>query len=283
MSGKKRGKRGHYSPKPKKVEEPIVEINIKDVATKFRGLEIDTGVSVWDMLDLDFFFNDKPKVQEWFENRYADIDDWVVVWEVYQTDFLRGIQERIEDYLIEQGLERDEAALGSLYPFIRYITTLGTDATKAVILMANQAELGFDSNQELYERLEFEIDDLMKPWKSRAKVISFDYTDRGAMLDRSEELMEEWGTGKMTPTRITEVLRDCRGCRYTDTVKPNCFFCSAWCWKSEFVGELARSPMLYQKYVNYDEDDDDDDSNMTADEYYDQWNRFYEGNYDGDY
>jgi len=271
-----------------------IEINVADIAANFRNLELDSMQPAIETLGIEGFFQkDEEGFKAYLEKLYPAIDDWSIVWSLYEGDFVKGAKERIEDYFAEVLNDLEQAKVQSFYPFIIYVAKLGPDEARCISLLGDMAEVGFQGKQDLYDKLEFEISEVLEKYPARVPESEIKETADGLEVwpddsggtTPSPVIVKGFDANVMrnivaceidrgiTHKEIMGHLKDMRCCiarMSPDDPTPNCFFCSkGLCWKADLIEYLSKDK--YQEYVGYlddeepvdteDDPNDDDDDN----------------------
>lgn len=274
--------------------EDNIEVNVPDIAANFRNLELDSMQPALETLGIEGFYQaDEERFKAFLEKLYPAIDDWGIVWNLYEKDYVKGAKERVEDYFIEVLGDKEQAMVQSFYPFIIYVAKLGPDEARCISLLGDMAEVGFKGKQDLYDKLEYEVSEVLERYpayvpeshvKETADGLEVWEDDSGGVAPSpvivkgfDANVMRNIVASEMergiTHKEIIGHLKDMRCCiarLSPDDPTPNCFFCSkGLCWKADLIEYLSRD--RYQEYVGYLDDeepvdsedevkDDDDDS-----------------------
>lgn len=274
--------------------EDNIEVNVPDIAANFRNLELDSMQPALETLGIEGFYQaDEERFKAFLEKLYPAIDDWGIVWNLYEKDYVKGAKERVEDYFIEVLGDKEQAMVQSFYPFIIYVAKLGPDEARCISLLGDMAEVGFKGKQDLYDKLEYEVSEVLERYpayvpeshvKETADGLEVWEDDSGGVAPSpvivkgfDANVMRNIVASEMergiTHKEIMGHLKDMRCCiarLSPDDPTPNCFFCSkGLCWKADLIEYLSRD--RYQEYVGYLDDeepvdseddvkDDDDDS-----------------------
>jgi len=274
--------------------EDNIEVNVPDIAANFRNLELDSMQPALETLGIEGFYQaDEERFKAFLEKLYPAIDDWGIVWNLYEIDYVKGAKERVEDYFLEVLGDREQAMVQSFYPFIIYVAKLGPDEARCISLLGDMAEVGFKGKQDLYDKLEYEVSEVLERYpayvpeshvKETADGLEVWEDDSGGVAPSpvivkgfDANVMRNIVASEMergiTHKEIMGHLKDMRCCiarLSPDDPTPNCFFCSkGLCWKADLIEYLSRD--RYQEYVGYLDDeepvdsedevkDDDDDS-----------------------
>ena len=274
--------------------EDNIEVNVPDIAANFRNLELDSMQPALETLGIEGFYQaDEERFKAFLEKLYPAIDDWGIVWNLYEKDYVKGAKERVEDYFLEVLGDREQAMVQSFYPFIIYVAKLGPDEARCISLLGDMAEVGFKGKQDLYDKLEYEVSEVLERYpayvpeshvKETADGLEVWEDDSGGVAPSpvivkgfDANVMRNIVASEMergiTHKEIMGHLKDMRCCiarLSPDDPTPNCFFCSkGLCWKADLIEYLSRD--RYQEYVGYLDDeepvdsedevkDDDDDS-----------------------
>ena len=274
--------------------EDNIEVNVPDIAANFRNLELDSMQPALETLGIEGFYQaDEERFKAFLEKLYPAIDDWGIVWNLYEKDYVKGAKERVEDYFIEVLGDKEQAMVQSFYPFIIYVAKLGPDEARCISLLGDMAEVGFKGKQDLYDKLEYEVSEVLERYpayvpeshvKETADGLEVWEDDSGGVAP-SPVIVKGFDANVMRNIVASEIergithkeimghLKDMRCCiarLSPDDPTPNCFFCSkGLCWKADLIEYLSRD--RYQEYVGYLDDeepvdsedevkDDDDDS-----------------------
>ncbi len=276
------------------ITEDNIEVNVPDIAANFRNLELDSMQPALETLGIEGFYQaDEERFKAFLEKLYPAIDDWGIVWNLYEKDYVKGAKERVEDYFLEVLGDREQAMVQSFYPFIIYVAKLGPDEARCISLLGDMAEVGFKGKQDLYDKLEYEVSEVLERYpayvpeshvKETADGLEVWEDDSGGVAPSpvivkgfDANVMRNIVASEMergiTHKEIMGHLKDMRCCiarLSPDDPTPNCFFCSkGLCWKADLIEYLSRD--RYQEYVGYLDDeepvdsedevkDDDDDS-----------------------
>jgi hypothetical protein len=274
--------------------EDNIEVNVPDIAANFRNLELDSMQPALETLGIEGFYQaDEERFKAFLEKLYPAIDDWGIVWNLYEKDYVKGAKERVEDYFIEVLGDKEQAMVQSFYPFIIYVAKLGPDEARCISLLGDMAEVGFKGKQDLYDKLEYEVSEVLERYpayvpeshvKETADGLEVWEDDSGGVAP-SPVIVKGFDANVMRNIVASEIergithkeimghLKDMRCCiarLSPDDPTPNCFFCTkGLCWKADLIEYLSRD--RYQEYVGYLDDeepvdsedevkDDDDDS-----------------------
>lgn len=278
--------------------EDNIEVNVPDIAANFRNLELDSMQPALETLGIEGFYQaDEERFKAFLEKLYPAIDDWGIVWNLYEKDYVKGAKERVEDYFIDVLGDKEQAMVQSFYPFIIYVAKLGPDEARCISLLGDMAEVGFKGKQDLYDKLEYEVSEVLERYpayvpeshvKETADGLEVWEDDSGGVAPSpvivkgfDANVMRNIVASEMergiTHKEIMGHLKDMRCCiarLSPDDPTPNCFFCSkGLCWKADLIEYLSRD--RYQEYVGYLDDEEPVDSedevkNDDDDSYEDQ-------------